>query len=312
MESQLVTVIVPVYNAQETIEECVRSILASTYCCLELILVDDGSNDESWSICMRLQGDNEKIRAYHQKNQGVSAARNFGLRKARGSFLLFVDADDTVDMRMIELLVENGISSDADFVIGNEGIGSTCCKTGCMSRVDAAKKLFCGSLPLNSTAKLWRTSVVQGIYFDEELSVAEDIRFLFDVLERSEHIAYVDEARYFIRKKQGSLSRNWKESSRIQSTYKVFEDMEQRAEKTILPAVRDIRVRKWNTVAIDLRMGTYDKKDVVARKFLKMIRKHCLAFLCGGMAVKYKFVYVITCISPDFARRGYRFYTRTR
>lgn len=100
----LISVIVPVYNAEETINECVRSILAQTYSCVEIILVDDGSSDRSWECCRKLESDRVKI--YHKENGGVSEARNFGMTYAVGKYITFVDADDRIEPDFLINLLE--------------------------------------------------------------------------------------------------------------------------------------------------------------------------------------------------------------
>lgn len=92
----MISVIVPVYNAQRYLEKCVQSILAQTYSDIQLILVNDGSTDESGQLCDALAGRDHRVTVIHQKNAGVSAARNAGLDAATGEYIGFVDADDTI------------------------------------------------------------------------------------------------------------------------------------------------------------------------------------------------------------------------
>ena len=100
-----VTVIIPVYNARETVEGAVQSALAQTWTNLEILLVDDGSTDGSGVICDRLAGQEERVRVFHRLNRGVSAARNTGLEAATGAFVTFLDADDRLRPRMVETLL---------------------------------------------------------------------------------------------------------------------------------------------------------------------------------------------------------------
>lgn len=95
-----ISVIVPVYNVKNYLESCVQSIMGQTYPDLEILLIDDGSNDGSAEICDRLQGADARIKVYHEKNKGVSGARNKGLKEATGAYIAFVDADDILDPDM--------------------------------------------------------------------------------------------------------------------------------------------------------------------------------------------------------------------
>lgn len=93
---ELISVIVPVYNCAKYVEACLESVTNQTYRKLDIIVIDDGSTDESGSICDRIARDDSRIRVFHQLNRGLSAARNKGLENARGEYILFVDSDDTV------------------------------------------------------------------------------------------------------------------------------------------------------------------------------------------------------------------------
>lgn len=102
MEHPLVTVIVPVYNTAEYLPDCVRSIRAQTYPQMQILLVDDGSTDGSGALCDRFAREDARIRAIHQENSGVSAARNRGLEEAEGKYVYFVDSDDWAAERLVE------------------------------------------------------------------------------------------------------------------------------------------------------------------------------------------------------------------
>lgn len=106
MEQDLISVIVPVYNIKEYITRCVQSISNQTYRNLEIILVDDGSDDGTGEICDRLAEKDNRIHVYHKKNGGSSSARNLGISKAKGTYIGFVDSDDYVDADMYQKLYE--------------------------------------------------------------------------------------------------------------------------------------------------------------------------------------------------------------
>ena len=115
-KSPLVSVIVPVYNAEEYLRQCVESVLAQTYSHWELILVDDGSTDSSGSICQKAERITSKIKALYINNSGVSAARNKGLSMMRGKYVAFLDADDFLHPEFLETAVAKALATDADIV----------------------------------------------------------------------------------------------------------------------------------------------------------------------------------------------------
>ena len=97
MQAELISVIVPVYNVEPYLRRCVESILHQTYQNLEVLLVDDGSTDASGIICDEYAAIDDRVTVIHQKNGGLSAARNMGTDRARGEYLCFVDSDDLLD-----------------------------------------------------------------------------------------------------------------------------------------------------------------------------------------------------------------------
>ena len=106
MNSPLVSVIVPVYNVAPYLEQCLDSIVNQTYQNLEIILVDDGSTDESGAICDRYAEQDGRIQVVHKENGGLSSARNVGLDRMTGEWVLFVDSDDWIELNTLELLFE--------------------------------------------------------------------------------------------------------------------------------------------------------------------------------------------------------------
>src|SRR5699024_896925 len=112
-QNNLVSVIVPVYNAEPYLYKCVNSILNQTFDQVEIILINDGSTDNSVEICHTLATNDSRINVINQHNQGPSAARNRGIEEASGEFIQFVDADDVIEETMTEKLVEAiGIIND--------------------------------------------------------------------------------------------------------------------------------------------------------------------------------------------------------
>lgn len=117
MENQaLISVIIPVYNVEEYLRECVDSVLFQTYGNFEIILVDDGSTDSSGKICDEYLEKDDRITVIHQKNGGLSVARNTGLSEANGDFLYFLDSDDYISENAFETLLETAQRDNSDIV----------------------------------------------------------------------------------------------------------------------------------------------------------------------------------------------------
>ena len=116
MESKI-SVIIPVYNAQKTIEKCIKSILVQTYSNLEIIVVNDGSKDKTGEICEEIAKCDSRIKYYYKENTGVSMTRNFGLEKATGDYISFIDSDDFLEKNMYENMIKE--INNADILICN-------------------------------------------------------------------------------------------------------------------------------------------------------------------------------------------------
>lgn len=114
--NDIISVIVPVYNTESYLRECIESLIEQTICNYEILLIDDGSEDNSKHICDQYSENYEFIRTFHKQNGGLSSARNLGLRKAKGNYIAFVDSDDIVVPDFLEKMYRNAICFNADIV----------------------------------------------------------------------------------------------------------------------------------------------------------------------------------------------------
>ena len=117
MNSDLVSVIMPVYNVKDYVEAAIKSVIDQTYEKWVLIIIDDGSQDGSAEICDRYADQNESITVFHISNQGVGNARNVGISKANGQYIAFVDSDDELEKDFLERMVNSAKESGADMVV---------------------------------------------------------------------------------------------------------------------------------------------------------------------------------------------------
>jgi glycosyltransferase involved in cell wall biosynthesis len=196
-----VSIIIPVYNAQAFLKKTIVSILNQSYQNIELILIDDGSTDESGIICDEFLKKDARITVIHQKNAGVSASRNAGIIAAKGEFIQFVDADDYIEETMTQILVD-GMNEDVDLVICSykteylkndllfhqdhicpyEGVYDK--KELLLSFGELFNKRFINPI----WNKLYRTDLLKKnqIFFDKNFSMGEDLLFNLRYLEMSE------------------------------------------------------------------------------------------------------------------------------
>ena len=117
METKI-TIIVPVYNAEGTIERCIQSVIKQQFSDFELIVIDDGSVDKSGELCDRYAENDSRIRVIHQENQGVSSARNVGILAAQGEYVTFLDSDDELEPSVLSQYFEAVNKFQCDIVVG--------------------------------------------------------------------------------------------------------------------------------------------------------------------------------------------------
>ena len=118
MKKYLVSIIIPVYNIKNYITKCIESVISQSYKNLEIILVDDGSSDESGLICDNYAKSDNRIKVIHKKNGGLSDARNVAIDVAKGDFIYFIDGDDYIHHNSISVLIEAYNNTQSDIVTG--------------------------------------------------------------------------------------------------------------------------------------------------------------------------------------------------
>lgn len=209
----LISVIVPVYNAEQYLTECINSILNQTYTNLEIILVDDGSTDRSGEICDIYKEKDSRVRVYHKKNEGVSTARNLGLKHCSGKYITFVDSDDYVSRYYLEKLYQNlrkyqvGISICNSMMFDNEKKQKKTCKLKsgvikCGSQLNYCRyKFLC-----TPWGKLFIKNLLDNICFDPDLFIGEDAFFVAQILKNSKTIYFDSQTLYMYRINGSSLT----------------------------------------------------------------------------------------------------------
>ncbi len=203
-----ISVIVPVYNVEEYVEKCLASLAAQTYPAIEVLVVDDGSTDGSGSICDAWAAGDRRFQVIHfAENQGISAARNQGIRQASGAYIAFVDSDDYVEPGFLDVLYRGLTEHHADVSIcGNEGQHLKDSPAQVLSPGEAAVCLARRSPFLwNAWGKLFPAEMVKEILFDRQIRCGEDILFFYRILKRVRRLAYVPDRLYHYVYRQGSL-----------------------------------------------------------------------------------------------------------
>lgn len=211
----MLSIIVPVYNLEQYLPTCIESVLRQTYAGFELILVDDGSNDGSLSVCQAYETKDPRVRVFHKENGGVSSARNMGLEHAHGAYISFVDGDDFIEPEMYERLMDNldrsgaGIAACQIDRVTSDGkhIVSEKADAGIFSPEDVVSRFFdngfikdCMYGPYN---KVFRRECIGDVRF-KPYAYGEDILFVFETLKDAGTVYISDYIGYHYRMRDGS------------------------------------------------------------------------------------------------------------
>ena len=197
-----VSIIIPVYNAERFLHKCIDSVTAQTYSDWEMILVNDGSKDGSLAICKEFVAKDSRIKTIDKPNGGPSSARNKGIREARGEYVFFLDADDTITPDCIELLYGLAKKHDADYVQGryfngngNDNVNELSIPSVLTERKEI-KRLLLNHNKIQFTPhnRLVRRQMIidQELYFSEEIRVREDFLWMTFVAKYVKCFAYCD------------------------------------------------------------------------------------------------------------------------
>ncbi|MBR1771746.1 MAG: glycosyltransferase family 2 protein [Lachnospiraceae bacterium] len=213
MKKPMVSVIIPVYNMIEYLDDCVESVLAQTYGKLEIWLVDDGSTDGSGRLCDTYAAGDARIRVIHRTNGGLSAARNTGLDAMKGDYVVFVDADDYVRKDYVQMLLRCALRDGTDLVIGSHckvsgNVAPTHRTPPRAHRILAGKQLqvwmLSGRLSMYAHGKLYKAALFEKIRFPEG-KLFEDVPTLWQVLAQTEQASWLDVPLYYYRQHPNSI-----------------------------------------------------------------------------------------------------------
>lgn len=211
-----ISVVVPVYNVEQYLKDCINSILVQSYSNLQIILIDDGSTDKSGQLCDEFAKTDERIQVYHQNNQGMSVARNNGIKMAIGDYIGFVDSDDIIHPKMYEHLLKALKNSGSDMAICHElPFEKEMCQFKDYDELQieniedipqfATHFMSDWTGPANfAWNKLYKKEIFSNLTFPIGRKM-EDIYLAADILARVSKVVWVKERLYGYRQRQGSV-----------------------------------------------------------------------------------------------------------
>jgi glycosyltransferase involved in cell wall biosynthesis len=225
-----ISVIIPVYNVDKYLSRCLDCVLGQTYSNLEVILVNDGSTDNSAAICEKYAALDSRVIFFSQDNKGVSSTRNAGLKIAKGEYVGFIDPDDKIELDMFENFVKIVVATGPDVIVSNYydyEVGNVNCneiKNDLIYNVILRREKinqfflkpyfggFMGIIPSCCT-KLYKLSFLRenNLFFNETLKRAEDYWFNFLVFKKASNVYAIDKAFYHYYKNKVSAMRTFRE-----------------------------------------------------------------------------------------------------
>ena len=299
-----ISIIIPVYNAKKYIRDCMESLLKQTFQPQEIILVDDGSTDESGDLCEQYAQQNGRVKVYHTSNKGAAHARNVGLDCATGEFIVFVDADDRIPCDHLQVLMETQKKYNADMVSA-----SVTYVPGPM--ISSANEIFStwqfiekvlyrdgvGDYPIS---KLYRRSMFEGLRFTEGVT-SEDFEIFYCLYKRAKHVAVTNRTTYYYMQSNASVS-NSGFSEKFFNRIKICEELEKqisREKPELLPAVHS-RILDESTWLAGILPKEYLEQKEWIKSNMKKYRSEVLRNPKATAKVKRKII--IYTLAPGLYR----------
>lgn len=319
-DKSLISVIVPVYNIEEYLPRCVKSIVNQSYKNLEILLVDDGSTDGTGALCDRLAETDSRIRVFHKENGGSSSARNFGIKESRGEFLAFVDSDDYIEPEMYERLMQGIINSGTLMAqIGRDEVDEKGNRLPdiCMppsEDVFVESEAFMRELLLHKGDCSFCTKLVRrDLFADMGFPVGvlnEDFHLLVQMLPKISGMMSLKGQTYHVFYRIGSNTRkkSTNDFSRVFADNVDNADMVQRIVDSTYPSLHDIAVRFGLFQRLDyllhIPIPQMKKDNVQYSDICKFVRKHVADTMKNTYLTKKNKIYLLLfAIAPKGVRK---------
>ena len=296
----LISVIVPIYNSEHTLRKCVDSLLAQTFKQFEVLLINDGSTDNSAKICDEYQLIDSRVRVFHQLNGGVSSARQLGIDNAHGKYSIHADPDDWVEPNMLADLYQKAISESADMVICdfyiNDYRKEEYCKQepSVMDNEVILKEMFT-RLHGSTCNKLIKNELYSryNISFPQEITFCEDLFIVASLLLKPIKVSYLSQAYYhYVRDKQhNSLSLRYSEKALEQDLYltKVFHDLLKNT------SVQALACKRF-AISTAYRAFLGGEKFISSGQYKFLFYKDKSYILCSDLPFLHKILVIFACI----------------
>lgn len=315
----LVSVIVPVYQAEAYVYQCVSSILEQTHSNIEAILVNDGSKDSSGNILDGLAAKDSRITVIHQENKGVSEARNAGLKLAKGQYITFVDADDWLSPYFVEIFLHVALEHDADFLLSRNTLPAPVSgaprlgEVQVWSREKAVAELFYAEIKIGCWNKLYKRSAIfdRNIRFDPRFFMGEGLGFIAKVAWSSTKIISLDTELYHYRRDNSDSATSRVSIRKMKNALAAIDSVNSSLSAVDASAQVAIDFHRWYTAFFSLVAFRDEGSPFAERPFfqecLTYVRKNSLRLLVSARISRLRQILVSACLlSPNLAVWAYK------
>lgn len=319
-----ISIITPVYQAENFLKKCVDSILSQSFTDWELLLIDDGSIDKSSEICRAYEKQDPRIRYHRKENGGVSSARNMGVELAEGNYLTFVDCDDYVEPDLLETLdtlvkkydADLGVCRNFDYYEGKKKpVQDRPVEDFCTDTKEGLRQVFQARVfGVGPVSKLYRREIFKGVVYPEK-TIAEDAYVIVPLMKNCKKIAFSTAQKYYYMHRKASLTTSqfrWSDMGSVE----VWDHNADVIRKEYPELMENARARcSWaRFFVLDKLMllehpGTKEKKLI--RRLVRELKKDPAVVLFGdhftkGRKAAYLFLFTGTGIYRRFIRQLYR------
>lgn len=311
--NDLISVIVPVYNVEKYLRQCLTSLVNQTYKNIEVVMVDDGSKDSSGLICDEYAINYQNFSVVHKKNAGLGMARNTGLDNIKGKYVFFLDSDDYIDNNFIEVLYKNLLKSKVDMCKGgfkkftdsdkviferkfeNKIYYGNKAKTDLLPRMIGSSPFAHDSIDMGATCTLYNTDIIKkhGVKFHSEREfISEDLVFNIDYMQYADGACTVSEAGYYYRVNLKSLTTSYR-PDRFEACKYLYLEMQKKL--TNLGYDEDTLLRLDRAFFVYLRMcirqekvsASKEKKDKLISNIEKICQDQVVIDVINNYPTKY-------------------------
>lgn len=285
MKNNLVSIIIPAYNCGRYIEDCLDSVLSQTYSEIEVIAVDDGSEDNTLSILEEAAKEDNRLKVYSRVHEGAGSARNFALHIAKGEFLMFVDADDMISENAVQKLCEILTSTGADMVKshyyrfdGKGGIKKSIFKSRWPEKTEidsreALRLMLCERFSSSACGKIYRRQIIgDATIFGNGMTFNEDFHFLWLLYHKKIRIILYPEETYAYRQHEESVTAGFDPRHLELLPYLDSLNAQDSDEKKWLKSYKDARIA--HIVFTMMRTGAQRPYREAYRSLCGYLRKH--------------------------------------